>query len=156
MARLIDADKLKNHYSWWEGGSREMTMDEAKKTFDTIVDVQPTVDAVPTELERQVLYNEIMDNCRRYIDDELYNDKTRQAAYRAMMLACGTVACMPTNDAVEVVRCKDCIHSGQCTKEIVMKMRDGSYLYCPMGNKGFCSHGERKEDANAHNTLPTR
>ena len=43
-----------------------------------------------------------------------------------------------------VVRCKDCIHSGQCTKEIVMKMRVGSYLYCPMGNEGFCSHGERK------------
>lgn len=46
-----------------------------------------------------------------------------------------------------LVRCKDCIHSGQCTKEIVMKMRVGSYLYCPMGNEGFCSHGERKEDA---------
>ena len=53
----------------------------------------------------------------------------------------------PTVDAVEVVRCKDCVHSGQCTKEIVMKMRVGSYLYCPMGNEGFCSHGERKEDA---------
>ena len=52
----------------------------------------------------------------------------------------------PTVDAVEVVRCKDCIHSGQCTKEIVMRMRVGSYLYCPMGNEGFCSHGERKED----------
>ena len=46
MPRLIDAEKLKNHYSWWEGGSREMTMDEAKKTFDTIIDVQPTVDIV--------------------------------------------------------------------------------------------------------------
>lgn len=41
--RLIDADKLKKHYSWWEGGSQEMTLDEAKKTIDTIVDLQPTV-----------------------------------------------------------------------------------------------------------------
>lgn len=89
MGRLIDADRLKYHYCWWEGGSREMTIDEAKKTFDTIIDLQPE----------------------------------------------------------EVVRCKDCIHSGQCTKEIVMKMRVGSYLYCPMGNEGFCSHGERREDA---------
>lgn len=42
--KLIDADRLKAHYCWWSGGSREMTIDEAKKTFDTIVDVQPTVD----------------------------------------------------------------------------------------------------------------
>ena len=39
--RLIDADKLKKHYAWWEDGSQEMTLDEAKKTFDTIIDVQP-------------------------------------------------------------------------------------------------------------------
>ena len=41
--RLIDADKLKAHYAWWKGGSREMTMDEAKSDFDTIIDLQPTV-----------------------------------------------------------------------------------------------------------------
>ena len=46
MPRLIDADKLKTHYCWWADGGREMTLDEAKKTFDTIIDVQPTVDAV--------------------------------------------------------------------------------------------------------------
>lgn len=54
---------------------------------------------------------------------------------------------LPTVDVVEVVRCKDCIHSSQCTQEIVMRLRVGSYLYCPMGNEGFCSHGERREDA---------
>ena len=42
--RLIDADKLKAHYSWWKGGTREMTMDEAKSDFDTIIDLQPTVE----------------------------------------------------------------------------------------------------------------
>lgn len=46
MAKLIDADKLKNHYSWWKGGTREMTMDEAKSDFDTIIDLQPSVDIV--------------------------------------------------------------------------------------------------------------
>lgn len=44
MGRLIDADRLKAHYCWWSGGTKEMTIDEAKKTFDTIIDVQPTVD----------------------------------------------------------------------------------------------------------------
>ena len=46
MGRLIDAEKLKVHYCWWAGGGREMTLDEAKKTFDTIIDLQQTVDAV--------------------------------------------------------------------------------------------------------------
>ena len=44
--RLIDADKLKQHYAWWEIGDGEITYAEAKKRFDTIIDVQPTVDAV--------------------------------------------------------------------------------------------------------------
>lgn len=44
--RLIDANKLKAHYAWWKGGGREMTMDEAKSDFDTIIDLQPTVEIV--------------------------------------------------------------------------------------------------------------
>lgn len=37
--RLIDADKLKKHYAWWE--------DDRQELFDSIVDQQQTVDAVP-------------------------------------------------------------------------------------------------------------
>lgn len=33
MPKLIDADKLKAHYAWWDN--------EDKKIFDTIVDLQP-------------------------------------------------------------------------------------------------------------------
>lgn len=45
--RPIDADKLKAHYAWWgsEGASEEMQ--ENKKTFDTIIGLQPTVEAEP-------------------------------------------------------------------------------------------------------------
>ena len=42
MSRLIDADKLKEHYSWWEGFDN---LKEQKRDFDTIVDIQPTVTA---------------------------------------------------------------------------------------------------------------
>lgn len=35
--RLIDADMLKEHYSWWGDDN------ERKKLFDTIIDLQPTV-----------------------------------------------------------------------------------------------------------------
>ena len=42
MGRLIDADALKNHYAWWEGGTKENTLDESRKIFDDIIDVQPT------------------------------------------------------------------------------------------------------------------
>lgn len=41
MGRLIDADKLKQHYAWWEGGTYTMTLDKAKNDFNVIVDVQP-------------------------------------------------------------------------------------------------------------------
>ena len=34
--RLIDADKLKQHYAWWN--------DENKELFDAIVDIQPTIE----------------------------------------------------------------------------------------------------------------
>lgn len=33
MSRYIDADKLKNHYAWWN--------DENKEIFDSIIDAQP-------------------------------------------------------------------------------------------------------------------
>lgn len=36
---LIDKRKLKNHYSWWQ--------DDKQKTFDSIVDQQPVVEAIP-------------------------------------------------------------------------------------------------------------
>lgn len=49
--RLIYADKLKKHYAWWKGGTREMTMDEAKSDFDTIVDLQPTVELKPIVID---------------------------------------------------------------------------------------------------------
>ena len=38
--RLIDADKLKRHYAWWEDGESSK---ERKELFDTIIDLQPTV-----------------------------------------------------------------------------------------------------------------
>lgn len=52
--RLIDADKLKNHYAWWENGTAEMTLAEAKKNFDVIIDVQPTVEQPQTNATENV------------------------------------------------------------------------------------------------------
>lgn len=46
MGRLIDADKLKKHYAWWNN--------DEKIIFDEIVDSQPTaynVDKVVSELQ---------------------------------------------------------------------------------------------------------
>lgn len=39
--RLIDADKLKQHYAYWESSKYDY-MQEEKKLFDDIVDQQPT------------------------------------------------------------------------------------------------------------------
>ena len=52
--RLIYADKLKAHYAWWKGGTRELTMDEAKSDFDCIIDLQPTAEAEPIKHGRNL------------------------------------------------------------------------------------------------------
>ena len=52
MPKLIDADKLKQHYAWWDN--------EDKKIFDTIVDLQPTVDAEPVRHGHWIKANDPM------------------------------------------------------------------------------------------------
>jgi len=70
--RLIDADALKKHYAWWE--------DDKQKLFDSIVDQQPTVDAVPVRHGKwtadETLYTQGMVACScckaDYYRDDLY------------------------------------------------------------------------------------
>lgn len=45
--RLIDADKLKKHYAWWDSVGAMDELKERKKDFDDIINVQPTVEAEP-------------------------------------------------------------------------------------------------------------
>lgn len=52
MPKLIDADKLKEHYAWWDN--------EDKKIFDTIIDLQPTVDAEPVRRGHWIKANDSM------------------------------------------------------------------------------------------------
>ena len=56
------------------------------------------------------------------------------------------IADTPTVDAVEVVRCRDCVHYEEWTDKF------GAWRYCnltdlllPDGN-GYCNHGERVND----------
>lgn len=42
--RLIDAEKLKQHYAWWANSQDELQ--EFKRVFDEIINLQPTVEAV--------------------------------------------------------------------------------------------------------------
>ena len=58
MPRLIDADKLKRHYSWWGNENQE--------TFDTIVDLQPTV---ITETELKELEDRFGNKVRFVVED---------------------------------------------------------------------------------------
>lgn len=51
MGRLIDADRLKAHYAWWGEDS------DKRRTFDCIVDVQPSVDAAQIKHGRWVEFD---------------------------------------------------------------------------------------------------
>ena len=53
MSRFIDADKLKKHYAWW-ATSGNPDLEQQKKDFDVIVDLQPTVEAEPTKRGRWI------------------------------------------------------------------------------------------------------
>lgn len=57
------------------------------------------------------------------------------------------LSCVPTvEDAVEVVRCKDCKHWGDGytnTDEFVNACSRGKYY---VGANGYCVYGERRED----------
>ena len=57
MGRLIDADKLKEHYAWWSGDRQA-----DKELFDQIVDLQPTCNQLATDcVNRQSAIEAIVD-----------------------------------------------------------------------------------------------
>lgn len=70
MGRLIDADRLKAHYCWWAGGSKEMSIDEAKKIFDTIIDVQPTVEQPQTNATENMVEIVRCKDCENWVENE--------------------------------------------------------------------------------------
>ena len=55
---------------------------------------------------------------------------------------------MPTIDAVEVVRCKDCKHRDKCHKKIHIREYDGDIecTYAKFERLTYCSFGEREEN----------
>ena len=192
MSRLIDADKLKQHYAWWENGTAEMTLDEAKRNFDAIIGVQPTVDAVEVVRCKDCEYwvetdVPIFHLCARGMtittlnaDDYCSRGKKKEDAKTNTVINTGDAMSTRTNqsgmnyypcgncpkngnvilasyppqircevtgklhftnetcdaDLVAVVRCKDCKWKELCEKVSEYK-----------GANGYCSKGERKEDA---------
>ena len=50
----------------------------------------------------------------------------------------------PTADAVEVVRCKDCMHWGGTTYGFICRKFSGIDNKICMGADQYCSYGERK------------
>ena len=74
---------------------------------------------------------------------DYYHHKT-EIQHKALKEAIGGV---PSIDAVEVVRCKDCVNCSECITD------DGMYIYIRCLRNGatiyeddFCSWGERRED----------
>ena len=53
---------------------------------------------------------------------------------------------MPTVDAVEVIRCKDCRYYEIHKPKVLENCERNGYII-PMKPDGFCSYGERKEGA---------
>lgn len=79
MSRYIDADKLKQHYSWWKDDDREV--------FDNIVDLQPTVNAIEVVRCRNckyATYDKSIDryDCRNWgLDGDEYTEADDFCSY---------------------------------------------------------------------------
>ena len=129
MGRLIDADRLKAHYCWWAGGSKEMSIDEAKKTFDTIIDVQPTVDIdAITESHEQIGYDKGFRDGYAQATSEVRHGRWIKNEDRSgwHCSCCG----------------KDDLYAYPYTENNERELQD---FYCP--NCGAKMDGERREDA---------
>ena len=48
-----------------------------------------------TAVERQMLYNRVMEKTKDYIDS-VNDDVVRAELYKVLLIACGTIACFPT------------------------------------------------------------
>ena len=83
-----------------------------------------------------------LDEALKATHKEVWWTESQASAIRSFLVK------LPTVDAVEVVRCKDCKHSG------VMEYTGKRYCKYPMGCLGctptesdnFCSYGERRTD----------
>lgn len=76
---------------------------------------------------------------------KVFIDKFEGNAFDAIVLLENTIDDAPTVDAIEVVRCKDCLFHGGAGCHLVDYNNDGS-VEDPTGDDDYCSWGERKDD----------
>ena len=100
-----------------------------------------------------------MANEKRLIDaNALIKEANAEGAYG--YVDAKQIADAPTIDAVEVVRCRDCIHAVEIeknyisalfidgTKQCELGRADTFFGYSIISNDGFCDSGERKDYGN--------
>lgn len=141
--RLIDADKLKKHYAWWE--------DDRQKLFDEIVNQQPTVDAVPVIHGKRIdeyPTADGMDQCSecdmRLIDADALIRKLRRYGVPSDAWVIDEINNAQKIEAVPVVRCEDCVRYfyGVCT------LHGGPFSpdACYVSEDGYCAMGKRRTE----------
>ena len=85
------------------------------------------------------------DAVRKYLEDSYIEDAgwhMNEIEYR--------INALPSADAVEVVRCKDCKHRrGICSMRYIEMVGEDERIYDYSTDNGYCSWGERREDGEA-------
>lgn len=154
---LISRERLKKHYAWWANGSEEYQ--HFKEVFDTIINLQPTVDAVEVvRCEKcyfAIPYNEkwLLPKkndcmwCKRYEDvrplDWFCPDGERRTE--------DVPRVSDASPTEHLVRCKDCEHykpseADPNRKVCWRKDVDGFPVCYDFYPTDFCSYGERRDD----------
>ena len=84
---------------------------------------------------------------RMELYDEMNYPGRSEEFMAAIDVAIADLSDAPTVDAVEVVRCKDCIRRYDTDECPMCYLSEGKY-YEYTNENGFCDRGERKEGAN--------
>ena len=79
-----------------------------------------------------------------YTDDTFCSERIVKTVYDGLSKALQTA---PTVDAVEVVRCKDCIRWGTGYVGETERIKECQWAHYMVGENGYCVYGERKMDA---------
>lgn len=83
----------------------------------------------------------------RYIEADELAEKAWRVGVRTREDLIDFIKTSPTIDAVEVVRCKDCQHFKKAYGWNGCEYTECDHFDCDIAEDGFCSWGERREDA---------
>lgn len=138
MGRLIDADKLKEHYSWWSGDRQA-----DKELFDEIVDLQPTCNQLAIDCINRQDAIDVLTTWESEYEWDAWCGENWLKIESDIITPADVIAKLPSAQP-EIIMCKDC--KKYKTKFCVMDIWHKDVTIYRATPEDYCSRAERKEE----------